>query len=135
MLILTLDDERLSLEALTDAVRQALPKAETRAYSNAFDALTEIVRDGLCPDAVFTDIEMPGMSGLELAQRIQRDTPSANIVFMTGYKQYALEAINMHCSGYVLKPATVEKIRAELRHMRIPFDSTDGALAPQGASL
>lgn len=120
MLIITLDDEELLLEALTNAVRQAAPKAEVRPFSNAFDALDALRREGLHPDVVFTDIEMPGITGLELAKRLKDDTPAANIVFVTGFAQYALEAFSTRSSGYVMKPVTPEKISVELENLRVP---------------
>ncbi len=113
MLIYTLDDEILLLQALTRAVRIAAPDAEIRSFRSGMDALASI-EAGEVPDVVFSDIEMPGLSGLELGARIKIQSPATKIVFVTGFSQYALEAYHIHAKGYILKPVDPERIREEL---------------------
>lgn len=120
MLILALDDEPLLLEALTAAIRRVRPEAQVLAFARGAAALRELNERQLHPDAVFLDIEMPGISGIELAKRIKEQSPRANIVFVTGFSQYALEAMEMHSSGYVMKPVSDEKLRRELENLRFP---------------
>ena len=76
------------------------------------------------PDVAFLDIEMPGMTGLELALQMKKTCPNLNIIFVTGYSSYALEAIEMHSSGYIMKPATKDKIKTELDNLRSPIEPT-----------
>ena len=64
---------------------------------------------------------MPGMSGLELSKVLKKLCPNVNIVFITGFSQYALDALEQRPSGYVLKPATKEKILDELNNLRHPL--------------
>ena len=118
MLIFAMDDESLMLEALETALKEALPDAEIRGFSHAAAALDAMRTQGLKPHAVFTDIEMPGMSGLELAQSIQALSPRSNIIFVTGFLHYAMEALQQHASGYIMKPVSREKVQREMDHLR-----------------
>lgn len=120
MKILAVDDERTALNILTRAIRSAVPEAELRPFQTVADALRELRDNGYQPDVAFLDIEMPGMTGLELAKRIKDCVPRVNIVFVTGYSQYALDAISTRPSGYLMKPVDQEQILSELRDLRHP---------------
>jgi len=120
MKILTADDEQAALNILNRAVKAAVPDAELRSFSNAYEAVGEIQTKGFRPDAAFLDIKMPGMTGLEMAKEIKSASPHTNIVFVTAFSDYALDALALHPSGYIMKPATEEKIRGELDNLRYP---------------
>ena len=120
MKILTTDNEIPALNILDRAIREAVPGAELRSFSRASEAMREIRENGFRPDVAFLDIEMPGMSGLELAKVIKITYPAVNIVFVTGFSQYAIDAMAQRPSGYVMKPATKEKILEELQNLRNP---------------
>lgn len=120
MNIIALDDEPLLLETLLRSIREAEPSADVRGFSLASVALKKIFESKFYPDVAFLDIEMPGMTGLELAVRIKELSPHTNIVFVTGYSEYAVEAMQLYPSGYVIKQVTAEKIRCELDNLRYP---------------
>ena len=117
MRIYVIDDEPLILESMRRIVREAEPEEEPRCFSRVPDLLEALGAEP-APDVVFCDIEMPGMSGLDLAVRIKTLSPDTRIVFVTGYSQYAVEAYRMHAEGYVLKPVTAERVREELALVR-----------------
>ncbi len=121
MKFLALDDEQASLDVLRRALSDAVPEAEIRSFRYVSAALDELLQNGFQPDAAFLDIEMPGMSGLELAKRIREISPKTNIVFATAYSEYATDAFRLHASGFLMKPATVEKVRTELDNLRYPI--------------
>ena len=125
MNILAVDNERPSLSILRGAILEAVPDAELRSFMLASEAVREVRENGFRPDVAFLDIEMPGMTGLELAKVIKITYPAANIVFVTGFSQYALDAMAQRSSGYVLKPATREKVLDELRNLRNPPQRTE----------
>lgn len=77
------------------------------------------------PDIVWLDIEMPDMNGLEMAAKIKGISPDSNIVFVTGFPQYAVDAFGLHVSGFVLKPATEENLRDEIENLRRPVLKDD----------
>ncbi|MBQ9607625.1 MAG: response regulator [Lachnospiraceae bacterium] len=95
-------------------IEEAVPDAEVITWDNAESALQELRSKKKYPDIVFSDIEMPGVSGLELAIRVKEITPDTRIVFVTGFSQYALDAFKIHAHGYLLKPATPEQILEEI---------------------
>lgn len=119
MRIFAVDDEPLQLKLLSRAIREAEPDAELCGFGCAADLLAALA-GGAPPDVAFLDIELPDMGGLELACHIKKRAPRANIVFVTGYSQYAQEAFALRPSGYVMKPASREKIRTELDNLREP---------------
>ena len=114
MLIFAIDDEIAALEELHGAIAQAEPSAEIMDFETAGAALAAIREQGKKPDVVFSDIRLPGMDGLNLAVQIKNEAPYAKIIFVTGYSQYMGEAYRRHVIGYLMKPATPEKIREEL---------------------
>lgn len=120
MLLFALDDEPLLAETLERAILEAEPRADVRTFHRATQALCAMEKENLRPDAVFLDIEMPGMTGLELAKRIKDISPMTNIIFVTGYERYAVQAMTLYPSGYILKPVTTERIRMELDNLRHP---------------
>lgn len=120
MRILAVDNERPALEILKRAILEAVPDAELRSFTHASEAVQEIRENGFRPDVAFLDIEMPTMTGLELAKIIKITYAAVNIVFVTGYSQYALDAMAQRPSGYVMKPVTEKKILAELQNLRNP---------------
>ena len=124
MLIFALDDEPLQLDVLADAIREAEPSAEVMEFGYAAAAIRAIRENGLRPEAVFSDIEMPGMTGMELARVLKEMSPKTNVVFVTGFRQYAPEACALYPSGYVLKPVDAKRIRAELANLRFPVADT-----------
>lgn len=118
MEILAIDDERIALEGLVRAIREAEPMAEVHGFRKAAEAL-EFYKTVAC-EVIFMDIQMRNENGVELAQQMKLINPGVNIIFATGYGDYREEAFDMHASGYVMKPITSEKVRKELDNLRHP---------------
>ena len=119
MLYLAVDDENLQLNKLVDALKEADPKCEILSFNNPLTVYEAVKRVKI--DVAFLDIEMGGMNGVELGKRLKSLNPSINIIFVTGYDQYALDAYSMHASGYLTKPVSSERIRNELSNLRYPM--------------
>lgn len=128
MLYFILDDESEILEDERGIVAEVDPDAEIMTFSRARAAIEALTEQGLIPDAVFLDIEMPGISGLEFAARIRSLSPTTRVVFITGYPQYALEAFKVRAQGYLLKPLTAEAVREELSYMPARYKADPGKL-------
>ena len=123
MRILLVDDEQLQLLRLTDAVKKALPQeSEILSYTNPVLAWEENKEKPV--DIAFLDIDMPVMNGMMLAKKLKTVNPQVNVIFVTAYNEYALDAYKLHASGYVTKPVNVEKIKAELDGLRYPVELT-----------
>lgn len=116
MLIFAIDDEPKMLRLLHKAIEEAAPESEIRDFLLGTEAIDYIAQSGRQPDAVFSDIQMPGLNGLELAVYLKKASPEAKIVFITGY-DYALDAYRLHVGGYIMKPADGQRIREELDHL------------------
>ncbi|MBR1865249.1 MAG: response regulator [Lachnospiraceae bacterium] len=116
MLIFSIDDEPLLNTASLRIIREAVPDAEVLTFLRGSDALKTIQENNLRPDIVFSDIQMPGLNGLEFAVKLKTLCPSAKIVFVTGYSEYALDAFKIHAQGYILKPLEADRVREEIAH-------------------
>lgn len=119
MTIITTDDEKAALSMLTKAVQEACPKAEVWAFSNAQLAY-EYAKEHVV-DVAFLDIQMRQMSGLELAKLIQTTNPKVNIIFVTGYAEYGIDAVQLHASGYLEKPVDAEDVEKAMENLLHPI--------------
>ena len=95
MMIFAIDDEPKALRVLCRCVEEAAPGSGIRAFDRAADALDAIRDEDLFPDIVFSDIEMPGLSGLEFAVALKKASPDTRVVFVTAFSQYALDAFRV----------------------------------------
>lgn len=121
MNLLLVDDEKLALEALKKSVLGVFPESDVHPFQKARLAL-EYAEDNKI-DIAFLDIDMPVISGLEMAKKLQQIYPSTNIIFVTGFSEYALDAFNVYASGYLTKPVTEEAIAGAIKHLRHPIVS------------
>ncbi|MBQ6979200.1 MAG: response regulator [Clostridia bacterium] len=123
MKILLVDDEELGLIRLKDAVKKALPdNNEFLCYTNAVLAAEENADNPI--DIAFLDVQMPVLNGFGLAKKLKAVNPKVNIIFVTAYDDYALDAYKMHASGYVTKPVNDNKIKEEIEGLRYPVELT-----------
>ena len=123
MKILIVDDEKTIREGTARVIADCLPDAELTVCGGSGEALREALSTQF--DIAFLDIEMPGMSGIELAKRIKSLSPATNIIFSTAYPQYAGDAFKLHASGYITKPLNRQKVMEELQELRHPVDKGD----------
>lgn len=129
MRIMIVDDEKYAMKQLCSVVEQAAPGAEIICFDECDNAVAEAKNKNY--DVVFLDIQMPEKDGLVLAKELKDIYKDINIVFVTGYSQYALDALKIHCSGYVLKPAQKEDIEDALANLRTPIKYNDNKLRVQ----
>lgn len=99
--------------ALAEALCAAAPEAEVRGFARGEEAL-EALRAGDMPDAVFSEVALPGLSGLALADVLRQTRRELPLVFVTDSDRWALEAYRRHVRGYVPAPASPERLREEL---------------------
>ena len=122
MIVIAVDDERFALENLAESIAQASPDARIHRFRYPEDAL-DFARENHV-DVAFLDVEMIGMNGVELAQRLKLYHPDINLIFSTGYGHYRDAAFDLHASGYLTKPITPEKVKKELEDLRRPIRDT-----------
>ena len=120
MKILVVDDERMALELLKEELTELKPQAEVICFQFSEDALV-YMQTAKC-DIAILDIEMPQINGIMLAKKLKAYYPDINIIFATAYREYGLEAMQMHASGYLLKPVKREQLKKELENLRFPVN-------------
>ena len=116
MIAIAVDDEILMLGALVKAVSSSPDIREVTKFSDCEEALDFAKANPV--DVAFLDINMRGMGGLALAEKIVAARPNCKIVFCTGYEEYALPAFKLHASGYLMKPISAEDVQAEINNIK-----------------
>ena len=116
MIAIAVDDEALMLGALVAAVEASSDITSVAKFSDCEEAL-EYVKSNPA-DIAFLDINMRGMGGLVLAEKIVAACPGCKIVFCTGYEEYAIPAFKLHASGYLMKPISAEDVQGEIDNIK-----------------
>ena len=112
MNVICVDDEKLLADYVAELCR-ALPKVDrVLSFSAPLTALEWLEENNA--DLAILDIDMPGMSGMELAERIKQEHPRTKVVFLTGYSHFAVDAFRLRASGYLLKPVDPQRLAEEV---------------------
>jgi DNA-binding LytR/AlgR family response regulator len=130
--VLVVDDEQPALEDLAYLLRQHPRIGTVVTASDATEALRRL-RDGAFA-AVFLDIRMPGLDGLELARVLSRFARPPDIVFVTAFEQHAVEAFELQAVDYLLKPVRPERLSDAIRRLGDPgrrVGDDDGAASEE----
>lgn len=105
---IVVDDEERSIETLAGLLSEYCPEVHIhKTFSNPIDAMKVI--SGLKPDLLFLDIQMPVLNGLDL-QRIVGNH-STQTIYVTGHKEFAIQALRLHATDYLLKPVDPEELQ------------------------
>ncbi|MCW2781180.1 MAG: response regulator transcription factor [Marmoricola sp.] len=113
--VLVVDDERPALDELAYLLRQDDRIGTIRACDSATDALRLLRTEPV--DAVFVDVEMPGLTGLELAAVLARFAEPPPVVFVTAHMEHAVEAFDLRAVDYLLKPVRIDRLREAVRRI------------------
>jgi DNA-binding LytR/AlgR family response regulator len=112
------DDEAHLRDYLQAQLAVAWPELRIAATAaNGLDALRLI--EELAPDVVFLDIQMPGLTGLRLAERLAGDARAPHIVFITAHHQHAVEAFEHAALDYLLKPVNAERLAMTVTKVKV----------------
>jgi DNA-binding LytR/AlgR family response regulator len=116
MRILLADDEPLALGRMQVAL-DAVPNVQVvGTAADGVEAAERIAE--LTPDLAILDIQMPGMSGMELAQTLAESARRPQIVFVTAFGQFALDAFEVDAADYLLKPVSFDRLRLAVERVR-----------------
>ena len=126
MKVLVVDDHALIVEDLMDEVRSIRPNAECVGVTSPAEAAALAERTRF--DVALLDIDMPGMNGISLARRLIEGQPLINIIFVTGFEEYAMESYDLFASAFLVKPVTGRKLRQALENLRHPVLELDDTL-------
>ncbi len=129
------DDEPLMRAQLRERLRELWPELEIVAEAkNGAEAVEQVA--ALRPDVVFLDIRMPALTGIEAAREIAAlEGATPEIVFVTAYDQYAIDAFEQGVLDYVLKPAERERLARTVERLRARLAAPAGRSAGLHAAL
>ncbi|MEC0269506.1 response regulator [Paenibacillus anseongense] len=103
-----IDDEQPALDLLKKLLMTIGNIEIVGTFTKPGEAIHRLLQERV--DVVFLDIEMPGLNGIEAAEHIMAIAPGIDVVFVTAYNHYAVEAFELNAIDYVLKPTTVERL-------------------------
>ncbi|MBQ9005705.1 MAG: helix-turn-helix domain-containing protein [Atopobiaceae bacterium] len=118
-IVIMVEDRELILAGGLSVLKEVMPNATIRGFEWPADAIKYAKKNWV--SLAFVDIELGGESGLDLCRALLDINQSTNVVFLTAYADYALEAWDTGASGFMIKPITPEGVRAQLANLRHPF--------------
>ena len=129
--VVLLDDDLIILDGVIPVLRELMPNSNVIGFTKSTEALAFFQKNPVA--LLFLDIELGQSSGLELCRQILELRPHTNVIFLTAYPEYSLDAWSIGASGFLLKPLTAESLREGLKMLRHPFTAGNPAADPPGA--
>lgn len=118
-ILIIVEDEQDILTGFIHIVSDTLPDAQVYGFQTGKESLEFVEANRV--DVAFLDVELFGESGIDLAGKLSAVNPTINVIFLTGHSEYTFDALQIHCSGYLMKPLTPEKLLSEMEHLRFPI--------------
>ena len=118
-IVIIVDDNKIVLTGGAPIIQKALPNTSVVAFSKPSQALRFAQENRV--SLAFLDIELGLSSGIDLCNSLLAINPRMNVVFLTAYPEYSVEAWNTEASGFMVKPITLEGVKAQLKKLRHPF--------------
>lgn len=126
--VLVIDDEQLARDELCFLLGQI---DGVEIIGQAADGVEALRKAGeLQPDLMFLDVQMPGLTGFEVARRMVEADILPQLVFVTAYDQYAIEAFAVNALDYVLKPVDADRLQQTLERVRRRLAAEQAAKMP-----
>ena len=119
--VIMVDDNEVILSHGLTVLGEVMPSAAITGFIRSVEAI-EYVKMNRVALAVL-DIELGTASGLDLSRTLQEINPHTNIVFLTAYPEYSLDAWETGASGFMVKPLTPQRVREQLKKLRYPFQA------------
>jgi len=117
--IIMVDDNSVILSDGLGVVEEVMPDANITGFIWPQEAIDYAKANRI--DLAILDIEMGNSSGLTLCRTLLEINPTTNVIFLTAYADYSLDAWKTEASGFILKPLTTEGVREQLKKLRYPF--------------
>ena len=119
--VILVDDSKVILSDGMAVLEEVLPNATITGFIWPQEAIDYAKTNRVA--LAILDIELVTASGFDLCRRLQEINPCTNIVFLTAFPDYALDAWETGASGFVVKPLTPERVRDQLKKLRFPFST------------
>lgn len=117
--VIMVDDMKLILTGGLPILEEVMPNANIIGFTDVSEAVEYAKMNRVA--LAFLDIELRNTSGLDLCRDLLKINPRTNIVYLTAYSDYSLDAWSTGASGFMLKPITPEGVREQLKNLRYPF--------------
>ncbi len=117
--VIMVDDRKLILTGGLPILEKVMPDANITGFTKASEAVDYARANSVA--LAFLDIELRNTSGLDLCRELLNINPYTNVIYLTAYSDYALDAWSTGASGFMLKPVTPESVREQLKKLRYPF--------------
>ena len=117
--VIMVDDSKIVLTGGLPILGTALPNAAVIVFTRPSQAIEYAKSNRVA--LAFLDIELGAVSGLDLCRTLLDINPHTNVVFLTAYREYSIDAWSTGASGFMIKPITVEGVQAQLQNLRHPF--------------
>lgn len=117
--IMMVDDESIILKSGMAVVAKLLPNASVTGFTSPTEALSFAKSNRV--HLAYIDIEMGKLNGLELCRELLKINPRTNVIYLTAYPDYALEAWDTGACGFAVKPLTAEQARNHLTRLKFPI--------------
>lgn len=117
--VIMVDDNAVILNGGLTIIEKVLPNASVTGFIKPSEAIAFAKANRVA--LAFLDIEMGSVSGLDVCGELLEINPHTNVVYLTAYSNYSLDAWNTGACGFMLKPITAEAVRAQLGKLRFPF--------------
>ena len=122
MNIIILDNHKLIITEIRRQVLSVMPDARCVCFTKQREAI-EYLRENPV-DVALLDVDMPGLNGIEVAELMCQINPRLNVIFVTGYPEYALQAFTVPVSDFIVKPVSEEALRASFGKLRFPTEKS-----------
>ena len=119
--VIMVDDNRAVLSDGLSVLEEVMPNATITGFIWPQEAIDYAKTNRVA--LAILDIEIGTASGLDLSRRMQEINPRTNVIFLTAYPDYALDAWETGASGFMVKPLTPEHVRDQLKKLRFPFSA------------
>jgi DNA-binding LytR/AlgR family response regulator len=122
MNIIILDNHKLIIKEIRRQVLSVLPEAECVCFTKQREAIEHVKKNRV--DVALLDVDMPGLNGIEVAELMCQINPRLNIIFITGFPEYPLQAFTVPVSDFIVKPVSEDALRASFQKLRFPLEET-----------
>ena len=117
--VILVDDRKLILTGGLPVLEEVMPNATITGFTNADEVVSYAKENQIA--LAFLDIELRNTNGLDLCRKLLQINSRTNVVFLTAYADYSLDAWKTGASGFMLKPITAAGVREQLEKLRYPF--------------
>lgn len=117
--IIMVDDEGIILSGGMPVLEEVFPDANITGFTKPSEAVSYAQNNRVA--LAFLDIELGKHNGLDLCRELQQINPKTDVIFLTAFMDYSLDAWNTGASGFIIKPITAAGIRSQLPRIRVPL--------------